>query len=106
MQLILELTDPRYYGRLLSRYYNVKKLVGRRGTNGDFKPSSWRSDFVREHALCFGAPSRLDRIPMTKYRGAVMRCRVKTVERDWRQRDMVAGLGYSVVTEILGLDSL
>lgn len=106
LELIFELVDARYLGRQISRYYNVRRLVGRHGKNGDFKVKGWRSDFIREHALCFGVPLRLDRIPMTKYQGAVMRCRIKTVKRDWRQREMVTGLEYSVVTEILGLDSL
>jgi hypothetical protein len=92
-------------GVVLPRYYNVKTLVGKPGKGGRFR-IGWKSDFVREYALLYGLPSRLDRIAMTRFHDSVVVGRVRGVSRDYRDREIPKDLCYSVVGELLKVKEL
>lgn len=85
---------------ILPRYYNLAAIKGQPRKNGRIKPGR-ASDFVREYALLFGLPKRLDRIPMDRFRDAVILGKVRTVKTDYRQRSTPQPLQYSVVAELL-----
>jgi hypothetical protein len=56
-----------YFGTILSRYYNVLRIIGKPEQHGRFKASR-QGDFLREYMTLFtGKLNRLDRIPMSYF---------------------------------------
>jgi hypothetical protein len=99
---IIEFGD--YFGTVIPRYYNVKRLSGKPGRNGQFVPGR-SSDFLREFCKVSTAPiNRLDRLPLSAFQNVQIKARVRTVSADGKQRDLAAQLHYSVIGELLGLD--
>ena len=103
-KLILEfvITDSEIYqGIKLNKYYNVKKLKGKRGRNGSFIASR-KSNFMREFFRVCPAypPKRLDRIPMSRLEGITILGNVKTVTKGYNQKDIPESLQYSIIAEI------
>lgn len=94
------ITQGKYFGITLCRYYNVKTLASKARKGGAFKVG-WHSDFVREYTAVFGLPSRPDRISTETYKTAIVRGRVGIVVTDSRQRPIPEPLRYSVITELL-----
>jgi hypothetical protein len=93
--------DEMYSGVTLKRYYNVKKLKGRPGRNGNFVASK-KSNFLRDFFRVCPAypPKRFDRIPMSRLEGVDILGAVKTVTRGYDQKHIPESLQYSVITEI------
>ena len=102
LTLWFTITDPgEGFGKRVARYYNVQKLIGKRGIGGQFK-AGLRSDFIREYVHLFNEiPRRLDRIPMTRFEKHVFRGTLRTVRTDHRQRELHQLLQYSVVSDLL-----
>lgn len=96
------MTLGEYFEAPIQRHYNVAKLIGRPGTNGRFKVG-FCSDFLREYASLFGAPTRLDRIPMTRFENHILIAKVRTVSKGTQQREIPAGLQYSTISELVGI---
>lgn len=94
------LTLGEHFEQRISRFYNVARLIGRPGTGGRFKVG-FHSDFLREFAKLFGAPARLDRIPMTNFERKIIVARVRTVEMGSAQRPIPECLRYSVISELV-----
>lgn len=96
-----KIADPtnEAFESVLPRYYNVRKLIGPAGKGGRFQASP-KGDFAREFFRLFpGDGRRLDRIPMSKFKGAMIEGRVKTV--DEVNGDAIPGqLQYSVIAEL------
>jgi hypothetical protein len=92
------------FGVVLPRYYNVKRLVGKKkGKGGLFVPGR-SSDFIREYCQLFpDRIKRLDRIPLSLFSGILVRAKVRTVERDRKQSRLADILRYSVIDEIVGI---
>lgn len=86
----------------LQRHYNISKLIGRPGAGGRFKVG-FCSDFLREFAQLFGAPSRLDRIPMSSFANHIFTAKVRTVSKGSGQRAIPEGLQYSTIAELTGI---
>jgi hypothetical protein len=86
-------------GKVLPRYYNVKRIKGRPRKNGDFKVGR-RSDFVHEYATLFGLPRRLDRVSMTPFKSVIIKAKVEVVTSDYKQRQMPEALKYSKIAEL------
>lgn len=93
-------TPGPFFETKLCRYYNVKTLASKPRRGGAFK-IGWKSDFLREYALLFGLPARLDRISTEAFKARVIRGRVITVSRDSKQRVIPDGLRYSVIAELI-----
>ena len=91
-----------YFGFKIPRYYNVINHVGKKGKNGNFKVGK-KSDLLREYLNVFPLSNlkRLDRIPMTPFLGTIIRARVETVTKDYKQRGRHQLLHYSVIRELL-----
>lgn len=94
------LDEGPYYGRHLYRAYNVRGFTDRK----EIIPKGWHSDFVREYARLFGVPHKLRDIGVRQYKSKVFSCRVRTVERDYKQRPLPEGMQYSIIDEILKVD--
>ena len=95
---------PRMMGCELKRYYNCPWTGGKRKRR-TISPG-WFSELMREFSLCFGPPKQRNHVSLDKFKGNLFLIRVSTVKRDYRSREKVAGLEYSVVSEILALATL
>jgi len=92
-------TQGEYFGVKLPRFYNVKRIKGRTGKNGDFVLSP-NCDFVREYAALFPLPSRLDRIPMSVFKNKIFIGGVRTVTNGFKQAKIPESLQYSVIGDL------
>jgi hypothetical protein len=88
----------------LARYYNATRLIGKPQRNGRFKVG-YKSDFLREYARLFRAPSRLDRISMTEFTRHIIIGRARTVTQGSNQKHIPEGLRYSVLDELIGIQA-
>jgi hypothetical protein len=86
----------------LARYYNATRLIGKPQRNGRFKVG-YKSDFLREYARLFRAPSRLDRISMTEFTRHIVIGRARTVTQGADQKGIPEGLRYSVLDALTGI---
>lgn len=99
---IVEFGDA--FEKVVPRFYNVKRIKGKPGKNGDFVPGR-NSDFLREYCGLFTNPiHRLDRLSLSVYRNVIIKGRVRTTERNRRQRELPDILKYSVVEELLEVE--
>src|SRR5690606_17503746 len=99
-----ELTEPPYAGKRLYRAYRASSLISRPGRNGRFKLKK-RSDLVRTIHLVFGQQRRLDRISLRPLKAMLLRVSVRTVVRDYEQRELAPSLQYSVVEDIVAVEA-
>lgn len=88
-----------YTGARLYRAARVSGLVGKPAKHGRFKLRP-RSDLFIEMARLFGDTKRLDRLSLKWLRPVLLRVTVRTVKRDYKQRELPAALWYSVVSSI------
>jgi hypothetical protein len=92
-------TLGQYFETVLSRYYNVQRIIGKPERHGRFKASK-KGDFLREYMTLFtGRVNRPDRIPMSCFEGVIIEGKVVTVKRS-RGRDIPAELQYSKISEL------
>jgi len=90
-----------HFGKLVPRYYNVRRVIGRRGKGARFQAGR-SSNFVREYARLFpNRIARLDRIPMDPFREARLIVEVRTVVQDREQEELPPSLLYSVVDRLV-----
>ena len=96
------ITLGEYFDVRLPRYYNVKRIMGNPQKYGNFKIGA-KCDFLREYANLFGLPvsGRLDRIPMSKFEGAIIEGKVRTVKHGINQHSIHEALQYSVIAELV-----
>ena len=94
-----------HFGKVIPRYYNVKKLKGKPGKNGLFIPGR-SSDFIREYCRLFPEQlTRLDRIPLSAFQSSLIVGKVRTVKSDRKQKELPEPLKYSVIDELLRLEA-
>lgn len=94
-----------YFGVELERFYNVMRLIGKPGKNGNFKARA-SSDLVLDFCtVTVGRVSRLDRLPLTKMSNLILIGQVRTVAKNHSQRDLPELLKYSVVANLVGVES-
>lgn len=92
------------FGKIIPRYYNVKRFKGKKGLNGGFVPGR-SSDFIREYCTLFNNPiNRLDRLPMTPFENVLIRGKTRTVTRSGNQKNLPKSLYYSVIDELIDTD--
>lgn len=93
-----------YTGLRLYRAVRVSGVVGKVGKHGRFKLRP-RSDLFIEMARLFGDTRRLDRLSLKWLRSVLLRVTVRTVKRDYKQRELPQSLWYSVVASIDGVEA-
>lgn len=94
-----------YFGVVLERFYNAKRLIGKAGKNGRFKigPSS---DLLREFcSVAAGRVTRLDRLPLSAMKNWIIKGEVHTVEQSWRQEEIPQCARYSVIRKLIGVET-
>ena len=89
----------KHFETVLSRYYNVARIIGKPERHGCFKCSK-KGDFLREFMGLFPSKvSRLDRVPMSHFENVVIEGKVETVK--WsRGRDIPKELQYSKIAQL------
>ena len=96
--VIVEQCD--YFGLVLPKYYNVKRLIGRPQERGRFKVGA-TGDFARDYfRLLQVGHRRLDRLPMGVMEGVTFLAKVSTVKRA-RDRDIPEALQYSKIERLI-----
>jgi hypothetical protein len=95
------------FGVVLSKYYGVSKLKGKPKKYGIFQVGR-KSNFLRDFLTLFPDQSvkRLDRIPMTRFQGVIIKGQVKTVSKGYNQRKIPEPLQYSVIGDLLKIKTL
>lgn len=96
-------TQGPHFGEVVSRYYNVKRIIGKPAKGGRFQVARG-SNFLFEYMTIFehlGQPKRLDRVPMSHFENNIIIGRVKTVVKNYNQRKLPHALQYSVIEELL-----
>ena len=89
-----------YFGLVLQKYYNVKRLIGRPQEGGRFKAGA-TGDFARDYyRLFYIGDHRLDRLPMSLWEGVTLLAKVSTVKRA-RDGDIPAALQYSKIERLI-----
>ena len=103
--LHFEIVDPGpYNGTKLYRAYNAVDVRHgkKRGRKFKLRP---RSQLYLDLCRLYGGNHRRDRIGLTALKSLVLRVRVRTVEKDYRQRPLPEALQYSVVGDLLGVEA-
>lgn len=91
--------DPGYMGQRVPRYYNVTGIVGKPRKRGRFKVGR-KSDFLRDYCELHDAPTRHDRVSVSKFADKAYEITVRTVTKSSSQRDIHKAMQYSVIEEI------
>lgn len=93
-----------YCGTKLYAPFRVAGLIGKEGRNGRFKLGIRSELFL---TLCRLQPKviRPDRISLRGFKGPLFKIRVRTVDKDYRQRPLPEFLKYSVVDAILSVEA-
>ncbi len=106
LELKFKITDfGDYFETEISRWYNVQR-IGKQGANGTFKVGR-NSAFIREYARLFlqQITKLLDRVPMTAFDNCIMKAKVRLVTKDGAQRELAEPLQYSVISELVSINS-
>ena len=90
-------TEGPHYGYHLYRCYNIKGLTKRK----ELIPKGWHSELVMEYSRLFGVPKRLRDIGVRQFKNKVFIGRVRTVEKDYKQRARPDDMKYSVIDELM-----
>ncbi len=89
-----------YLGLIFSRFYNIKKIVGKPGRNGRFN-AGWSTDFAREFARVIDMPKRSDRFSMSKLKNFILEVEIADVTKDRNLCDLHESSRYSVIKRIM-----
>lgn len=89
-----------YAGLPIERFYNVKKLTGPPGINGNFKAPR-RGDLVREFSRLVGREYRPDRIRYSQLRDKRIVGEIQTVRTDYNHERLDEDDQYSRIKRLL-----
>ena len=90
-----------HFGKVLPRYYNVRKLKGKMGKSGNFHAKR-SGDLVNEFCtIANWRPNRLDRFSFERFKGKIIQGRVGVVYRDYQQKELHELARYSKVEALL-----
>lgn len=103
-KLILSFSITSYgdnFGVKISKFYNVRKLLGGKGKKGRFLIGR-RSNFLHDFYRLFpdSHAKRLDRVPMSIFKNFLFEIEVRRVTTDYMQRNIPEQLQYSVISNI------
>jgi len=99
--LWFEITQPgEYLGKRLYLPYRLHCMVGKPGRSGRFKVRT-RSELFWMLWRVTEVKRRPDRLSTTDLKGVVLEIRVRTVLRDYKQRELPEALRYSVVDDVV-----
>lgn len=92
-------TEGDWFGTKLTRWYNVKSLVGRPRSRGRFKVA-WGQDLAREFVTLVGTMPRKDGIALSRLKPLLLEGLIETVTTDRKQRPLHPLLRYSVIRHV------
>jgi hypothetical protein len=96
-------TPGSYFGAKVTRWYNVRKLIGRYGKRGRFQVGR-RSEFLADYARFIGMPSRTDRVSVTHFASLILLAKIETVTVNHKQKQIADPLRYSVIRELIRVE--
>lgn len=101
-----EIVEPGpYFGKKLFRAFRVSELIGRPGKNGRFKLKK-RSELLMEILRLFELQGlRPDRISLKPLKNVTIKVKVRTVNKDYKQRELPGPLKYSVVGDFIKIEA-
>ncbi len=103
--LHFKIIDPgEAFEKMLYRAYRVKSLTGKPSKHGGFKVARG-GDLCEMLCRVLDVRARPDRISVAPLRGSVLKIRLRTVTKDYRQRTVRDWLRYSVVSDIIGMET-
>ncbi len=89
----------RFFERIVPRYYNVQKVIGKPQRNGRFKCGK-KGAFLREYLTLFpNQVPRLDRVPMSAFENVIIEGKIETVTHS-SNKEIPKPLQYSRVSEL------
>ena len=94
----------KFFETKLCRYYTVERLIGKPGRNGRFKIKGQTSCLITEFLNCHpdaDIPKRLDRLPMSCWKGKIVMGFVSTVTQNSHQKRLHEIQRYSRIKELL-----
>lgn len=87
--------------RLITRYYNVERVIGKPRKNGTFKPPMGGA-FVHDYVRLFLKPTqRLDRISLDPFRNSILVARVSGVQRNSWGKEIPPQLWTTRISEFM-----
>lgn len=104
LALWFKVIEGPHFGAVVARHYNVTALKGNARRNGQFKAAAG-CDLVRDYARLLALPSRFDRFDLQCLKSRIAVGRVDTVKSTARQKELAPAVRYSVVRELLRLES-
>lgn len=92
-----------HFGTKLRAFYNVK-INGKPTRKGGFTPPP-RGKFMFDYCSCFPdfRINRSDRIPMSFLQKAIIKCKVVTVKKNYKQAAYPQALKHSIVERMAGI---
>ena len=99
------ITPGRGFGETLYRAYRVKDLLGKQGKNGKFLIGN-RSELYLTMCKLFEKRKnfRADRVRLKWFSNIVVKVSVRTVTKDYKQRDLPDCCQYSVIDNIKSIE--
>jgi hypothetical protein len=102
--LVFKMVEDPFRDMQIERWYSVGTLYGPPGENGKFKAKGQTSRMILEYLACCpdAKIDRLDRIPMTNWRGGLYRVQVRTVNTNHEKFKLPNQVRYSTIDRLLG----
>jgi len=95
----------KHLGMELVRPFRARELKGKPRRNGGFALGRRSELFLVLCRLYEQAKIRPDRVSLRDLKNVTLRVKVRTVDKDYRQRPLPEMVKYSVIGEILGIDA-
>ena len=95
------ITGPIHVGKMVCRYYNVERFIGKPGPSGKFVPGRG-SHFFREYLNLFEPQAlRITRLSMRKFKHTPLLAEVREVTEGFRGMPLAPAARYSVINRLL-----
>lgn len=93
-----------YFDRMVYAAYRARNLKGKPSKNGGFKLSAGGHLFKMVCRI-LQIKRRADRLSLRDLKHRVLRVQIRTVTKDYQQRDLPEVCQYSVVQDVIGADT-
>lgn len=104
--IYFEIIEPgAAYGKGIYRAFRVTELIGKPGRNGRFKLKKRSELFLTLCRLYESSGIRPDRVSLRPLKSLILRVKVRTVVKDYKQRPLPLSLRYSVIDDLLSIEA-
>ena len=93
------------HGTRLYRAFRVSELIGKPGKNGRFKLKK-RNELILELCRLYQSEGlRPDRVSLRPLKNIILKVKVRTVIKDYRQKPLPEVMQYSVIGEFISIEA-